>query len=445
MDHWVDAERLATKAAELCEAGRFEEAERSLQAAIEIDGEQPEWHHQMGIILHVTSRHREAVASFDRASELSPSTTQFLEAAAAACGATGDHAAAASRLERLARLDRDNPTRWAQLIEAQAASGHHDEAEASFYLAEMQCEGPHAAVLTAIGGSLAVRGVHPRAIWCFQEAIRLDPAFALAHRRLAEVHALTGDLSKALTTYERFIDANAVDPETALSWAGLLVEAGRLRQGGEVARRVLDADPVNAHAHFVLGEIAMRRGHFEQAAQTLQLVRRLDRDHVQGTRSLARCLIHLGQIGDARRLLSRAVKASERSDGRPADLMELGGLLVDGGMPEEAASVFERAVAAEESVDLAALRLLAKARYLAGDIDGGRAISRRVLRRDPGCVASLANLARASLKVGQLAESSGWLRRGLAAHPEDEGLRGLRWRLGVARAARVLKRLVGAS
>ena len=42
----------------------------------------------------------------------------------------------------------------------------------------------------------------------------------------------------------------------------------------------------------------------------------------------------------------------------------------------------------------------------------GRAASRRVLRHDPMCIASIHNLALVSLLEGHLSEAAGWIARG---------------------------------
>ncbi len=82
------------------------------------------------------------------------------------------------------------------------------------------------------------------------------------------------------------------------------------------------------------------------------------------------------------------------------------------------------------------LRKLALARFQSGDTPGGVTASRRVLRFDPKCVASIHNLALAALNAGQLRIAAGWIARGLRVDRHDDDLRRLRMQhwLACARA-----------
>lgn len=446
MSNWVDAEELASRAMEYFESGRLEDAEEALRHAIEIDGDRPEWHHQLGVMLHIADRAKDAIACFDQASRLAPDQSEHIEASVAACGSIGDHAAAARRLDRLVKLKTEDPRLWASLIGAHAACDQHEEAETAFYLAEMSLGELHASCLTAMGTSLTRRHQWKRAIWCFREAIRVDAEWMPAHRHLAEALAAHGEIKEAMETYEHLVRDRPVESATAVAWAMLLVNQGRFRQAGEVARQVLEVEPVNADAHFVIALIARAQSRWEQAAQQCQLVRRLDRNHLHADRVLAECLVRLGQIGDARRVLSGLAKRSrDRLHTLPQeDLIALGHLLIDVGLPEDAASMYERVASGQGESDLGLMRGLAKARYMAGDLAGGRAISRRLLRKDPQCVASLSNLCRAALEQGRLTEADGWIRRARTVAPHDAGIRRLRIKLRLARVLDSVRRLFGA-
>jgi hypothetical protein len=53
-------------------------------------------------------------------------------------------------------------------------------------------------------------------------------------------------------------------------------------------------------------------------------------------------------------------------------------------------------------------------------------------------------LALASLQANRLAETAGWMKRGLALHPNDEQLRRIRTRLRLRRVANLFRSLMGA-
>ena len=446
MSDWIDAEQHASRAVDLLESGRLAEAEMALRRALAIDMDQSEWHHQLGVILEMRGRDHEAIDSFDRAASGAAEASDHVEAAAAACMRLGDHRRAEERLARLSRLSSDDEEVWSRLIEVQAAQGRHDEAETTFYLSQMNLDRTSAVCLVAVGESLAERRSWDKAHWCLEEAIRLEPTCWHAHRCLADVKAATGQPQAAMKVYQWLLQQSTVDASVALSYARLLMAADRMDQAGAVVRQVLDQDPVNVEAHFQVGMVAMAQGHVQQAALAFQLVRRLDRTHERCDRALAEALLRLGQLGDARRLLSLAAQRLRDSVDSAEDedsLERFGHLLLGADLAAEAAEVFEQLADRRGWTDGAVLRPLARSRYLAGDVPGGRTISRRILRLDPACVASISNLALASIGQGRLREAAGWIQRGLREHPRDEVLRQLRFKLFLRAATAVLKRLTG--
>ncbi len=450
MSNWLDAEILAERAEDLFESGRLGEAETALRQAIAIDRTHPEWHHRLGLILQYAERLPEARACFDEAAELEPGVVDHVDAAATVSLIAGDFDTAVTRLEQLIRIDPTDEQGWIRLIDAHVDAGRHDEAETTFYLSEMQLTCPTAGCLTAIGRSLFIRQHWNRAGWCLEEAVRIDPRYLRAHHLLAEVMAASGRIDEATEVFERIVKGAPVDASVALSWANLLARTDRSDEAGAVLRQIIGIEPTNAHAHFQLALIAMQHQRYQQAALTFQLVRRLDRDYSDCDRLLAECLLHLGQAGDAKRLLSRSVqRLRENSPGAPSEESQhsFGELLLAAEMPADAAFVLDRCrqrqcrLGDTEDVDL--LRMLAKARYLSGDFDGGRTISRSVLRLDELCVASISNLAIVALEQDRLSTAWAWAKRGRRLHPRDEPLRRIRLRILLRGASRVLRRIAG--
>jgi Flp pilus assembly protein TadD len=87
-----------------------------------------------------------------------------------------------------------------------------------------------------------------------------------------------------------------------------------------------------------------------------------------------------------------------------------------------------------------AWRALARSRFEAGDLIGGRAASMKVLELDPSCAPSHHNLALAALKDGDLVAAAAWVKRGLAAARGDEGLRRLRSRVLLGRVRALFRK-----
>jgi hypothetical protein len=107
-------------------------------------------------------------------------------------------------------------------------------------------------------------------------------------------------------------------------------------------------------------------------------------------------------------------------------------LLLASGEPVATASLLETVLASLEDDDpqkIKCLRVLAVSLFASDKIDQGAGVSRKILRMDPTCVASMHNLALSAVKNNRYRSAWGWVRRGLAQDPLDNDLRRLRSKL----------------
>jgi tetratricopeptide (TPR) repeat protein len=221
---------------------------------------------------------------------------------------------------------------------------------------------------------------------------------------------------------------------------------------------VLELEPANVDAHFELGCVALITHRYEQANLEFELVLKLDAQYPGIRQAMGEALLRRDRRDEGRRYLVEEFEhiRSASPDGSPfpsADelarleppdraglesvlvagrsrVTRLAELLMEAGEPARAASLLESALALEERPDL--LRKLALARFQSGDLSGGSAASRRVLRLEPDCIRSIHNLALAALEQSQVRIAAGWVRRGLKLNRHDDGLRRLRMRVASA-------------
>lgn len=451
MTDWFDAEDHACRALDMLERGRWAEAELELRKALSIHPDQPEWLYHLGIVLESSGRDRQARALFERAAELVPDQVDVVGSAAMVCARLGDREQALHWLERVLVLDPANEDALARRIEMLVAQGRHDEAETAFYLAEMTLDGQSPMCLLEIAVSLIARGQFRRAGWCLREAMKMDPGLPRIRLRLAEVHASTGRLDRAIQLCGREVREDPANLEALSLYASLLEATGRRTEAAETHRRVLDFDPGDIQTREGLARLLANSGHLERALVEWQLVRKLAPSLPGVDLAVGEVEILLGRAADARLSLLRAHEyccdqlAQLRPD--PADLSHLSNMLLQVDLPAEAVVLME--AASETSPDdLETLRLLALARFRSGDLRGGIVMSRRVVRMDSTCRVSIHNLALGALQRGRYDIAATWVRRGLREHPGDEGLRRIRLRIWLMRvggrplswAARCLKR-----
>lgn len=445
MDDWLDAEQLASQAMELLERGRWSEAEAQLRRALAVDPGQIEWQYHLGVVLEAQGRDREARTAFDAAVDPAGDACDALLASASASARLGDWQAARDSVEQVLQRQPAAEEAHARMIEVHRMLGDHDEAEAAFYLAEMTLDGPSADCLCEVGMSLADREQWRRAAWCLRRSIALDPMLPMARRRLAEVLARTGQVQRAVELYEKELREDPAQIELLIGYAGLLEQLGRLDDAAMRLQRALDVDPMSIEANHQLGRLALRMGCPDRAAVAFQLVRRLERTHPTVDRDLAQALLQAGQVGDARRLLGGIVQQvrEAQDDGMiesPAMQLSLVALLLAASMHDDAAERVETLLGHGYTPDVDTWRLVALVRFSAGDLDGGRTASRRVLRDDANCLRSIGNLAWAALQQGRLAEAAAWVRRGRRVDRDDERLRSLRARVWIARLRAIVRR-----
>ncbi len=174
------------------------------------------------------------------------------------------------------------------------------------------------------------------AVGLFEDAIALDPEFALAHAHLAAAHLLLGDhkgmpgdkadegqRAEARVLIDR---ALALDPDssTAHSVEGLYLleplmdglisdedEAGRQRDAAETAlQRALALDPRNVEAHLWYGLLLLTVDDAPlPALQQFRMVMDIDPLFLRGLQNAAGALTRLGRYDEARQLYRQLVNA----------------------------------------------------------------------------------------------------------------------------------------
>jgi tetratricopeptide (TPR) repeat protein len=483
MSDWMDAEAHADRAFELYERGRWAEAESELRKALALNPDQPEWYFNLGLTLEAAGRDMDALTAYEQATELLPDQAEPMVAAGIVSNRLERFEDGITWFDRALRIDPVNEAAYCHKIESHLRRGDHDEAETTFYLAQHALPEPSAHCLSVIADSLMERGEYGRAGWCLREALRLEPSLPRLRGRLGNVYASLGQPQRAMQLYLRELRDDPGNIDTLLDFGELLIDFRRLPEAEEKFRRVLELDPANPDAHLRLGEIAMQSSRYERAQLEFELVLKLDPDYPGIRTLLAEAMLRRGRLAEAQAVLreefaaiteadhldrlisdyrplriesTSASSESAANDSPPTgaavsspetqSLIALGDLLLEAEMHNEAAAIFERCCSKprflSRKMRLFVWRKLAFARFSADDRAGGAAISRRVLRHDPRCVASMHNLALAALHDDRTTLAAGWIKRGLKVNRHDDGLRQLRVRLWTAVVRKGLRRLL---
>jgi tetratricopeptide (TPR) repeat protein len=429
---WFEAEQHVERAHEAYEAGRWDEAETALRAALSLNPYQVEWHFNLGLTLEAAGRYPEAVRAFKDAFDLHPEDAAPALMVGVNLLRSEQTEEALGWLEKAGALDPKNISSFVHRIQAYTELGQHEQAEVMFYMAQ-ELDAENADALALMADSLLDRALYDKAVWCLREAARLDPELSRVKARLAEAYARTGRHERARQLYLLELRDNPGDIDTLLDLGALLVEMNRFVEAGEKFRRILEIEPDNADAHYELGDLAQRERNPAQARVHFDVVLRLDAAYPGARRRLARLLLDSGSPADqaaARELLWRDV-AEQRSEGADwgADALdELGQLLLDAGIKAEAVRVFQQLVE-ERPGEAIAHHRLSVAYFETGNIAQGQEAARRALRLDPRFIPAMHNMAVACMHQRQWDRARYWARQALLIDGDDQPIRRLRMQL----------------
>lgn len=452
MNEWSDAESHVERAHDAYEAGLWDEAESELREAISINPFQPEWHFNLGLTLEAAGRFRDAVAAFGDASELHPDDPQSPLMAASNCLKLGEPRDALRWLDRAAKNDPSGTQVHVQRIDAFTQLGEHEQAELAFYMGQ-QLDDQDADLYAAIAESLLRRSMSERAVWCLEQALKLDDSIPGVHARLASVHAAAGRRDLARRHYLMELRRDPGDLVTLLDLGDLLVEMGRPDEAGEKYRRVIELDATSAEAHMALGSLLLDEGKPAEAGRHFEQVLQLDPGFPRARLYAAEAMMAQPgreRISEARALLTRESESFEpQADGpswEPDDLEVFARLLAQVGLASRAVPVSATLLTYRPN-EAAAHHLHGLVLHQDNRTVEAQEAWRRAVELDPRFLPAMVSLIVASAHSKRWGECVRWSARAVQVAPHDPDLRRamfwLRVREAVDPVARMVRRVIG--
>ena len=435
-EFWQDAEHRVRRAKDLLRRRRLPEALEELRAAAELDPYNPVHHYELGRCLELLDRLDEAADAYGSAAEIDAEEPAYANAHGVSLLKLQRWREAADVFQQVQKLDPLYEPAYANRILAFAELGDHDRAEQMFYLSQQVREDSPQAFYN-VGRSLAARGLHEKAIWCFARVLDMggkgsgQTLLTQSYLRIAESMTARGDLEGARRHYLHSLARNGRHVETLLGLAELLL---RMRQYDAAAERITRAvrlRPDEPRGHFLAGRRYLALGKIDEAGVALRRAAELDPTLPRVNLNLARVAMREEDV--------EAVKRSCRAEMmlRPDDaatLRELAGLLMDVACLDNAVACLKRAVAIEPT-DTRAWQNLGVAECWRGNLMQGVVASRRALKLDPANLTAASNLALAFLEMREIDAAAKVVRDGLRHEPGNRLLRRLRFRLKFVRLA----------
>ena len=310
------------------------------------------------------------------------------------------------------------------------------------------------AVMGALGGPLGSKKQRPIALlggWVLLYGASLLPFFICARFRTAMVPpmillaawALTGGRktflrpapiiaggAAFLIANNNLFDARASDPTQETGrWGVTLIAAGRLDEGRETLRTVIEREKDTPRPPSYLGEFAYhlgdayaRKGKNEEAVRYFRESLRLGCTTVRILANMARTLSEMGYYADAAGALKTALDLHPTDGGLWADL---GAALEKSGETDQAIDAYRHSmqVAPDNPKGYNSLGLMYQSR---SEVDSAVALWRRGASRVPGFRALHFNLALAYAQREEYEAALKELDRVLEIAPDDPDARSLR-------------------
>lgn len=431
MSDWNQAEQHAERARRYYQAGQWEKALTELDRALAVNPQQGDWHFGKGLTLDALRRFDEAAACFEKAWKLRGDDIETMLHLSVDLIRADKPQRAIEVLEKVATVDPDCESAYCYRIAAYAQLGDHESAETMYYLARQlsdQCP----VCMDHLAQSLASRGLFPKAQWCWQQVVKIEPHFPGVHLNLARLYWKTGRASRAEQEYQQHLREDPGDVSTRLEYGQLLLEEDRRAEATDQFQRVLEFDATQSRAILHLGELALVDGHLEAAQKLLERAADQEADLPGLKLRQAQLAFQRGQTTQAREL---ALEESQNRELNPAQALELARLLIELHSPAVVIRLLEpylaKAAEAGYADDLHATLLLCRgvARLMTEEYQLGIRDCQRAYRLHPRHLLAMHNLVLAYMHGKRWKRAYFWLRKAMELAPEDKDLRRLRWRV----------------
>ncbi|HSO74017.1 MAG TPA: tetratricopeptide repeat protein, partial [Blastocatellia bacterium] len=266
------------------------------------------------------------------------------------------------------------------------------------------------------------------AIRMFEEALKLDPDFALAHAGLGEAYWRKYQAKRESVWIDRAITASdhalMLDPNQAqvhISLGIIYHGTGKMDQAIGEFGRALELQPTSDEAYKWLGRCCQRKGDIECAVTYFQRAREIRPGYWENYNALGNCYYNFGRYRDAAEQFRRVITFQpDSSEG----YKNLGGIYCLLGSYEDAVAMYKRGIdlhANEESYTN-----LGTAYFYLGRYEEAIAAYRAAIELSPREEVLYRNLGDAYLRVGrdedareQFRHASKLLAEQLSVDPDD--------------------------
>ena len=321
----------ASRAAQLVQAGDLKGAEAEMRQAVELSPKEAEYLIRLGLILTMQERPKVAAIFYERALKLDPNNQTVRRLLAGSQWQSGRLDASEENLKLVLEANPRDSEALLMLGMVLLAAGRFLDAHAVAQKA--------AKAMPSSDQAYAVRGMaemqmqrYAEAAKSYGKAVELNPKAQDVNLGLAVSLWDAGNIAESYAVFEQGLKRFPGDPYQSLEYGRLLLKSAKPDDAAAETRAVgllqnaLTLNGSLPEAHYLLGDLALRKGDPEKALQHLEQAVKLDPGSSKIHFALSRTYRRMGRMDDAAREESEFQKLKARDEAAPASPLLVGGV-----------------------------------------------------------------------------------------------------------------------
>jgi tetratricopeptide (TPR) repeat protein len=246
------------------QVGKHDAAEDFIARAISLNGNEPDFHVNLGNVFLAQNRLDRSIECYRRALDLMPAHTVAHYNLGMAFHALGKLPEAVDSYVRAVEPRPDFSVAHYNLGNSFRAHGKLDLAAACFERA-IELNPKHAEAHNNLGNVYRAQGKLDDAARCFRRALELKPAFAEAESNLGNALQAQGRFSEAIDSYQRALQLNSNLAEVHHNLGNALQALANSDEAILCFQRAIELQPELAETHNNLGIALQSQGKLEEA------------------------------------------------------------------------------------------------------------------------------------------------------------------------------------
>lgn len=302
--------------------GQSAAAVKSMQRAIHLNGNNPQFYSNLGEMERQRGKLPEAKLALRKALSLNPDSSQTLNNLGIVHYDQGEFAEAVKCYERAISLNGNYPEAHNNLGNAFRALGKQDEALECYQRALLIREN-YPGAYNNMAAILRDRDQVAEAEYAYRKAIALQPRYFEAYGNLATLLVQHDREDEALRVLGDALKIDGKNVAILTQIARTQLSMGNFSHAEQACRLALKEDPNSAEANTMLGQVLHETDRFSEALECYETALTLRPNSGDARNHYGICLKSMGRLEEAREQLLKAIEINPRAFGIYANLSDM--------------------------------------------------------------------------------------------------------------------------